>query len=577
MTPLGTLIVFVTLAVLLFSSTWVHPSAAWIGDDRDPHLFIWYLGWTQRQLAAPHNPFFTTDMLYPGGTNLMWNTAVFVPATLLWPVTTAFGPVASYNVMATAAVALSAWCAFLAIRRFVANDLLSAAAGLFYGFSPYMVAQSMRHPHVTLAMFPPLALILLHEILVRQRRNPLLTGGLLGLASAVQLLTGEEILATTAFVAVLGVALLCLLHPGEIAVRAPRALTALATAVACFAILAAYPLAFQFFGPQRAFGLLQPPDKYVSDLLAFVVPPSTMALSTSASAAVTGAFTGNITENDAYVGLPLIVLFTTAAVLRRRQPAVRWAALLTVVIAVLSLGPRLHIGGHVTPLPLPWALVGSLPLMENVLPARLMLFAYIGIGIVVADMVGTAVRAGPRQRTAAIAAATVALMPLVPRLPYISTDAQAPAFFKAGGEAAQLPPDSVVLVTPFSGHLSSVAMYWQATAGYGFRMAEGEAFVPGPSLGPPPSPLQDTLTAFDHGEEAPGASPGDRAQSLHELSALGVTTVVAGPSHGHDRIVDYFTSLFGRPPVRTGEVDVWWDVTDITGAARARNRTAVAA
>jgi len=50
-----------------------------VGDDRDPHLFIWYLGWTAHQLAALHSPFFTDVLQYPGGANLLWNTAVFAP------------------------------------------------------------------------------------------------------------------------------------------------------------------------------------------------------------------------------------------------------------------------------------------------------------------------------------------------------------------------------------------------------------------------------------------------------------------------------------------------------------------
>jgi hypothetical protein len=553
------LVVFVLLAVLLFSGTWVHPGTAWIGDDRDPHLFIWYLGWLPHQLGLGQSPLFTTDLNYPGGANLMWNTAVFAPATLLWPVTAAFGAVVSYNVLATAAVALTAWCGFLAARSFVASDLLAGVAGLLYGFSPYMVAQATRHPHVTLAMFPPLVLLLLNEVLVRQRRGPLLMGGLLGLASAVQLLTGEEILATTVLVAAAGTALLCLLHPREIAVRAPRALVALAAAAVSFGILAAYPLAFQFFGPQRVSGVLQPPNTYVSDLLAFVAPPQAMQLSTKASLALTGGFTGNASENDAYVGIPLILLFTVAAVLRWRRPAVRWAALMTVGIALLSLGPQLHVAGHVTPIPLPWALVTKLSLMESVLPGRLMLFAFLGIGIVVADLVTAAVRDGRRQAVLAAGALVVALVPLAPRLPYVSTEARAPAFFQPGGGAARLSPGSVVLVTPFSNSHSSDAMYWQATAGYSFQMPEGEAFVPGPTLGPSPSLLQTTLQGLDHGHAAP-TSAEDRARALHELSAFGVTTVVAGPSPGQDRIVEYLTSVLGRPPVRTQGVDVWWDV-----------------
>lgn len=493
----------------------------------------------------------------------MWNTAIFVPATLLWPVTAVFGSIVSYNVMATAAVALSAWCGYLAARRFVSNDRIAATVGLLYGFSPYMVAESIRHPHVTLAMFPPLALILLHEILVVQRRNPLLMGTLLGIASAIQLLTGEEILASTALVAVIGVALLMLLHRHEVAAHARQALVGLAAAAACFGVLAGYPLMFQFFGPQRVSGLLQPQNTYVSDSLAFVMPPRVVWLSSNASAAATSDFTGNATENGAYVGVPLIALFAVAVVLRWHIPAVRWAALLASLLVLLSLGPWLHVGGRVTSVQLPWAVIGNLPLLRNMLPGRLMLFAFLGIGIVVGDLVAVAIQAGPRRGAVAVGALVVALLPLVPRLPFISTSAEVPGFFRAGGGVAQLPPGSVVLVTPFSNNHSSEAMLWQATAGYVFRMPEGEAFVPGPTLGPPRSLLQSTLDGLDRGGAAP-TSADDRRRALDDLSAVGVTTVVAGPSPGHDQIVQYLTALLGRPPAQSGGVDVWRDVTPIT-------------
>lgn len=498
----------------------------------------------------------------PGGVNLMWNTAAVAPAIVLWPVTAAFGAIASYNVLVTAAVALSAWSAFLAARRFVAGELAAALAGLLYGFSPYMIAQSLRHPHVLLAVFPPLVLILLHEILVRQRWSPPAAGGLLGVAAAVQFLTGEEILAYTALVAWLGVVLLAALHPSEVAPRAPRALAGLAVALGCFAVLAAYPLWFQFFGPQRVSGVLQPPGVYVNDLLGFVVPSDLMALSGGPTSAITHRFTGNISETDAYLGIPMIALLVVACVLGWRRPLVRWAAPLAAAAALLSLGPQLHVGGTVLPVPLPGALVARLPLMESAVPSRLMLFAYLGIGLVLADLVSAA----GRRRVLALAAVSLALVPLVPRWPYPATDARVPAFFQPGGEVSRLTPADMVLVAPYADHLSSVAMLWQASAGYRFRMPEGEAFVPGPSLGPPPSHLRATFEALEGGVPVPDSAD-DRAATMRELAALGVDTVVAGPGPGHDRIVAYLTTVLGRPPVPSGGVDVWWDVRPAAASA----------
>jgi hypothetical protein len=293
---------------------------------------------------------------------------------------------------------------------------------------------------------------------------------------------------------------------------------------------------------------------YVNDLLGLVVPSDLMALSGGPTSTITHAFTGNISETDAYLGVPLLALLVVACALGWRRPPVRWAALLGAAAALLSLGPRLHAGGQALPVPLPGAIIGHLPLLESAVPARLMLFAYLAVALILADLVATA-----RHRTLAVAAVALALVPLVPRWPYPSTPAQVPAFFQPGGDAARLTTDDVVLIVPYADHLSSVAMLWQASAGYRFRMPEGEAFVPGPSLGPPPSRMRVTFEALEGGLPVPD-SAADRAEMLRELAALGVDTVVVGPHPHHDRMVAYLTSLLGRPPARTGGVDVWWRV-----------------
>jgi hypothetical protein len=553
------LIGYLALAVLLFANTWVHPGGAWVGNIGDPHLFIWYLGWVPHQLGQLHNPLYTDHILYPGGANLMWNTAILAPAVLAWPITGAFGPVVAYNVLITLALALSAWFAYLAARRFLPGHALPAGVGLLYGFSPYMAAQARGHLHMVIAVFPPLALILLHEILVRQRRSPVLLGTLLGGAAAVQLLTGEEVLAMTALAAAAGVGLLALLHPDEVAARAPRALAALGVAVLLFTVFASYPLAFQLFGPRRVGGLLQQPNVYVNDLLGFVVPPSPMALSWSGSVAVTSHFTGNVAENDAYVGLPLLLLFGAAAALFWRRPFVRWATLLTVGLAVLSMGPHLHVGGFDTGLHLPWSAFSHLPLLDSAVPSRLMMLAFLGAGLVVAELVLAGAATGGWRRAVTAVATALALVPLLPHWPYASTTMDVPAFFEPGGGVDNVPAGSVALVTPISTNLSSTAMLWQSVAGYRFKMPSGEAFVPGPSLGPPESHLKDTLTTLDRGGAAP-ATPSDMAQTRRDLAALGVATVIAGPSPGQDRLVAYLTEVVGRPPEQSGGVDVWWDV-----------------
>jgi hypothetical protein len=539
--------IYVLVAMGIFSSTWADPAGKWIGSPKDPQLFIWYLGWIPHQLSHGHNPLFTDYLSYPPGVNLMWNTSMIFPAVVLWPVTVLFGPVIAYNLLITAGIALSAWCAFLAARRFVDRETPCFVAGLLYGFSPGLIAQALGHPHVVVALFPPVALLLGHEILVRRRLNPVIAGTLSGVAAALQLLTGEEVLAATLVIAAFGVALLALMHRDQVRASLPYVAKAAGAAVLVFAILAAYPLGFQFLGLQRVSGSVQGPDIYVSDLLAFFLPGNLIH------------FTGNVTENDAYVGLPLLALFAAGLVLGWREPRIRWIGLTALIVAVLSLGPHLHVDGNVTPLWLPWAVIARLPLMESALPARLMDIGFLGIGIVVAYACARALASTRTWRyvTAVLLLAGVAI---VPPLPYPSVAATAPTFFKAGGDVEKIPSGSVVLVTPFSSKESTDAMYWQAVAGYRFRMPEGDAFTPGPYLGPHPSFLQSTLDQLDASRPV-AMTPDVRAMALADIKRFGVTTIVAGPSPGQQAIVEFLTEVEGQPPVDDGGVKIWWTVS----------------
>jgi hypothetical protein len=536
------------LAAALFSNTWADPAGSWIGSPKDPALFIWYLGWIPHELAQGHNPLFTDYLSYPPGVNLMWNTSMILPALVLWPVTAIFGPVVAYNGLVTAGIALSAWFAFLAARRFIDRPQLCVLAGLLYGFSPALVAQALGHPHVEVALFPPIALLLGHEILVRRHTHPIAAGALLGMTAALQLLTGEELLAMTTLVGAIGVALLALLHREEVRRALPYAAKAAGAAFLTFVVTAGYPLAFQFIGPQRVSGSVQQPDVYVSDVLAFVIPSRLIH------------FTGNITENGAYVGLPLLVLFAVGLVVGWRRPALRWIGLLTLVVAVLSLGPHLHVNGNVTPVWLPWAAVERLPLLGSALPARLMAIAFLGIGIVVAATCAAALTAARPWRFATGIVLLAGLVAVAPSLPYPSAPATAPAFFRPGGDIERINPGTVVLVTPFSSKESTAAMFWQAVANYRFRMPEGDAFTPGPYLGPRPSFLESALDGLDAGRPLT-MTPDVRAQAVADLEAFGVTTIVAGPSPGHAAIVDFLTQLEADAPVADGGVDVWWRVS----------------
>jgi hypothetical protein len=197
--------------------------------------------------------------------------------------------------------------------------------------------------------------------------------------------------------------------------------------------------------------------------------------------------------------------------------------------------------------------------MESALPARLMDIGFLGIGIVVAY---ACARALSSTRGWQYVTAVLLLLGavIVPPLPYPSVAATAPPFFKSGGDVERIQEGSIVLVTPFSSKESTDAMFWQATAGYRFRMPEGDAFTPGPYLGPHPSFLESALDRLDAGQTF-AVTPDVRAMALADLKSFGVTTIVSGPSPGQAAIVEFLAEVEGQPPVDDGGVKVWWTVS----------------
>jgi hypothetical protein len=547
---------------------------------------MWFLSWVPFAVTHGQNPLVSDYVDYPAGVNLMWNTALPLMGIILSPITRVFGPVLAYNVEETLGLALSAWCAYLAIHRYVGSPIAAAIGGLLYGFSPFMVAHSLGHPHVTVAFIPPLMLLALDEILIRQRRPALSMGLLLGLLAAVQLLLGEELLAIAALTGLLGLLLLIALNRNVVLAHARYAARAFAIAIGLCAGLTAFPLAVQFFGPQRVQGILQEQNLFVSDLLGFVVPTQLQALAPSWAVRTSQQFAGDLAEWTAYLGIPLILLLGYAVIRFWSDKVVRFAALLAALLALLSLGGTLHVGGRVTHIPvaivafafplfqraLPvrvmlyaflaaWLALVRLPVLGNLLPGRLTIFVYLLAGILLARFVDSVLRSKSRShRILGSLATVVALLPLVPRLPYPATAIPAPAFF-ATTARSQIPEGSVSLVAPYSRGNEGTAMLWQAMSGLRYRMPEGYVYRAGPSNDPPPSRTQSIMVATEQGKDLPPMTEPLLQEIWGELRQWKIRTIIVGPMAHQERMLAFFAALLDRAPNVSGGV-YWWEHVD---------------
>nr|WP_035923131.1 hypothetical protein [Frankia sp. QA3] len=393
--PLAVALGYLALSVWIFRAGWRHLGEITYGGS-DAYLFSWFLGWTPHAFGSGLDPFLTHHINSPDGANILWSTPVVLLGLLAAPITLLGGPVTTLTVLLTLAPVVSGLALFWVLRRWV-RDCPAALAGLLYGFGPYLIGSSYGHLHLAFAPFPPLVLLLLDDLVVRGR-SPRRTGILLGLAVAAQALIGEEVLATSALAAAVGLAVLAARHRAALRERLGGVLRGLATAALVAAVGLAWPLSVQFFGGQRVHGSIQPSGIAVSDLWSFVTPTPLQEIAPDFALRHSLRFTGNAVEVGGYLGVPLILLAVAATVGARRHPLVGVLAPVGLVMAVLSLGDHLHVDGHATAIPLPWLVLERVPVLHNALPSRFALYVMMCAAAVTA--VGLDRLADRRRRTA---------------------------------------------------------------------------------------------------------------------------------------------------------------------------------
>ncbi len=252
-------IAYLALSVGVWWNIWsTHPTSTTTCGCGDTSLFTWFLEWPAFAISHGLNPLYSTYMFHPTGVNLLSNTAEVGVGVLLAPVTWLFGPVATLNVALTLSPFLSALAAYVLARRFVSWAPAAFAAGLLYGFSPFVLTSlSDAHLMLGLAPVPPLIVLCLDEMVVRQRWRPVAVGLALGLLATVQFFIGTEVLVIAASMAAVGLVLVLaagLTAWRTLRARLPYVLRCAVWTVVTSVVLLAYPAWFALAGPAHLSG-----------------------------------------------------------------------------------------------------------------------------------------------------------------------------------------------------------------------------------------------------------------------------------------------------------------------------------
>jgi hypothetical protein len=204
------------------------------------------------------------------------------------------------------------------------------------------------------------------------------------------------------------------------------------------------------------------------DLLSFVVPRRTMLLGGERYAGTTEAFTSNTSEDGAYLGVVVLAMLVAFAVTRWRRRETWLLLAFVAVVALLSLGPVLHVNGY-EGVGLPGSALTNAPIVEHATPQRFSAYLWLPVGVIAALWVGARRDAWSWARYAVVGLAAVTLLPLV-QAPPRGRPVEVPAFFADGTFARHLEPGEIVFAIPT---VKGDEMVWQATAGFRFRLAQG--------------------------------------------------------------------------------------------------------
>lgn len=586
-------LVYLALSV----GVWWH---VWTGDPAhvttcgcgDSSLFTWFLAWPAYALRHGMNPFFSPAMFHPAGVNLLSNTSELAFGVPLTPLNWLFGPIATLNIANTLSPALSALGMFVLLRRWVSWTPAAYLGGLLYGFSPFVLT-SLADSHLMLGMLavPPLVVVCLDELLLRQSRRPAAVGIGLGLLLVVQFFIGTEMLVIMMLLGAVGLAVL--LGHALWQRRAPRAdsvrpaVVGLAWAAGIGSTLLAYPAWFALAGPAH---LSEP--VWGGELigvggnqLSQYVIPTINSGGLLAEANRWGGYQGQVPSSQ-YFGISLLLVVLIGIVIWRQDRIIQFFAALTVVSVAFSLQAPRH--GWV-----PWMLVAHLPIIENVISGRLSAMTYLAVavllGLVLDHLHSTMCRrivqfrltgehgqghrkvhTGATLLTFIVAAA--ALIPtavsLRPLLPMSTQRVVLPSWY--ADVAPHLHGHQVVLSFPAPFAAQQAALTWQAVDGMHFAQAGGSG----------PESLLPRTSADRHGElvmaiasqqalPASMAGPGSIRAVRQVLDRWGVTTVAILDPKGlpaYNRLgtpsgpMALMTAAIGRPPTRQADAWVWTGV-----------------
>jgi hypothetical protein len=469
----------------------------------DPNFYIWAWRWWPWAVSHWTNPLYSTQIMAPQGINLAWATTSPSTALFMWPVTTTWGSIVSFNLTLLVGPPASAWAAFVATRRLTGKFWAALPAGVIYGFNVYTLDHDLSgQPNLTVNLMLPLMVYL---AVVWWQGSLKRIGFVIWMmiAFALEFYTFLEAFAQMSLL--LGVGFLIgFAVAGREHFRKVVRLAVLTTIAYLGGLILAAPY-LNYALKNYPTTLVRGEDHFSMDLSGLILPrvdrvwgPGWLHLAA-----------GHDIQASTYLGVPLLILLILLTIVNWSNRLVRLLFFVFVVIVALAAGPNLIFqGNHL--FVLPWGNLWTLPFFRSAEPVRLILFGYLVFSMVLALWLARVTKIWlSRTLKYGLAALGLALIfadlptfasaAVLPKPNYVRANpdlpenVQIPSFFSQGIYKNYISEGETVAVLS---HRGNAGMMFQASTNFYFRLAGGfiNASLSRPDALPPPIAAMSHIT-----------------------------------------------------------------------------------
>ncbi|WP_149828176.1 dolichyl-phosphate beta-glucosyltransferase [Streptomyces tailanensis] len=556
------IITFLLMSVALYAGRWLDPNGRYLPDSlQDQNQWEWFFAVTANNVAHLRNPLFTNLQGFPDGVNLMANTVMLGLSVPFTPVTLTLGPSISLALAMTLGLAATAaaWY-WLLVKRVVRHRGAAFAGAALAAFAPPMVSHANAHPNfIVLFMIP---LIVDRALRLCTGARTVGDGVVLGLMAAYQIFLGEEALLLAAMGMLLFAAAYGLVQRDLAREYGRPLLQGLGIAALVAMPLVAFPLSWQFFGPQ-SYTSIGHGDHAGNSPLALLSFAERSLLAGDRERA--DALSLNPTEQNAFYGWPLALLALGIVVRLWERPLVKALAFTALTSAVLSLGPKVRLPQTDLILPGPWALLAEKPLFESVVEGRVAMICAPVLGMLLALAWERLAAAGSiGTQYIGFLAIALALLPIVPA-PLRSVERpEVPAFIADGTWKSYVDTGAgeTLVPVPLPDPGNAEALHWQTTADFGFRMPGG--YFNGPFgedrtgiYGAAPRHTSHLLRDVRYSGRLPVIGENWQAQARRDFAYWRAGALVLVPQLYDEQLRETVDKLVGHPGKWVGGVWVW--------------------